>query len=56
MNWRKSSYSANNTNCVEAAPGWPSGVVVRDSKDVPGPVLHFTAAQWRAFTERVKAR
>lgn len=53
--WRKSSYSANNGYCVEV---WPlaavPAVLVRDSKDPDGPVLEFTAAQWRAFTERVK--
>jgi hypothetical protein len=47
--WRKSSRSAEN-NCVEVA--FLNGarlVAVRDSKDRQGPVLLFTAAEWRAF-------
>jgi Domain of unknown function (DUF397) len=47
--WRKSSYSTNNGACVEVA-----GCQVRDSKDPGGPVLSFTPAAWRAFTEGIK--
>ena len=62
-NWRKSSFSFSNGNCVEAAD-WrtpaasmadgncvevASGVAVRDTKDREGPVLKFSAAAWRAF-------
>ena len=55
MNWRKSSFSASQTNCVEVAwrkssfsadqtncveLGWRTdGVAVRDSKNPAGPVL-----------------
>ncbi|MBL7487422.1 DUF397 domain-containing protein [Frankia sp. AgB1.9] len=47
--WRKSSYSATQTNCVEVAV-LPDGTrVVRDSKDPDGPVLQFTRAEWAAF-------
>ncbi|MCP2168829.1 protein of unknown function (DUF397) [Goodfellowiella coeruleoviolacea] len=45
--WRKSSYSEKE-NCVEVAFG-PAAVAVRDSKNVDGPVLGFSAANWRAF-------
>lgn len=38
MTWRKSSFSATETACVEVA--WPvGGVAVRDSKNQGGPVL-----------------
>lgn len=38
MTWRKSSFSASETDCVEVA--WPAtGVAVRDSKNPTGPVL-----------------
>jgi hypothetical protein len=68
--WRKSSFSFSNGNCVEAAD-WrtparsmnngncvevASGVAVRDTQDVAGPVLEFTAAAWRAFTAALKLR
>jgi hypothetical protein len=49
--WRKSSYSAQG-NCVEVAFA-SSGVMVRDSKDVDGPTLHFTAAQWSSLIASV---
>jgi Domain of unknown function (DUF397) len=47
--WRKSSYSSNNGNCVEVARNLPGVVAVRDSKDAAGPALVFTADEWRAF-------
>lgn len=54
MNWRKSSASTYNGNCVEAASD--SGVIlVRDTADRDGPVARFPAQAWRAFTGRVKA-
>jgi Domain of unknown function (DUF397) len=47
--WVKSSLSFANGDCVEVAslPGGQIGI--RDSKDVAGPVLRFTAAEWKAF-------
>jgi Domain of unknown function (DUF397) len=54
FNWRKSSYTTGQGNCVEAAS--PRGVVaVRDSKDPDGPVLAFAPETWQAFTNRVRA-
>ncbi len=53
MTWRKSSYSATESNCVEIART-ASGIAVRDSKDPDGPVLTFTAEQWRAFLARAR--
>ncbi|RKN11060.1 DUF397 domain-containing protein [Streptomyces radicis] len=48
--WRKSSHSgADNGDCVEVADGVPGLVPVRDSKAPGGPVLTFTADQWRPF-------
>lgn len=52
--WRKSSHSAQATDCVELAP--VQGVVaVRDSKDPHGPALMFTGPEWRSFLARVTA-
>ena len=46
--WRKSGWSAHNGNCVEARMA-DGTVQVRDSKDPDGPVLEFTAGEWKAF-------
>ena len=61
VQWRKSSYSGGNGGaCVEVAAAAgakrdPGRVVaVRDSKDPAGPVLVFTADEWRAFTVAVR--
>ncbi|QLJ00187.1 DUF397 domain-containing protein [Streptomyces sp. NEAU-sy36] len=51
--WFKSSYSGGNaTECVEAA-FVPSGVLVRDSKNVSGPILVLHGGAWQAFSEAV---
>jgi hypothetical protein len=54
--WRKSSYSNGQANCVEvtAARGGRPLVAVRDSKGADSPALTFTAAEWRRFTDSVK--
>ena len=50
--WRKSSYSSANGQCVEVAD-LPAAIAVRDSKDPVGPKLIFTPADWRAFLSTV---
>lgn len=52
--FRKSSYSgAANPACVEV--GFVTAeVLLRDSKNRGGPVLHFTPEEWRAFVAGVK--
>jgi len=53
--WRKSSYSGNGANCVEAgnACGF---VLVRDTKDWGrGPVLRVTPADWIRFLKSASA-
>ncbi len=51
--WRKSSYSFANHNCVEVGTG-PAVVAVRDSKDPHGPVLRVSPRTWADFADRVK--
>ncbi|GAA0390940.1 DUF397 domain-containing protein [Micromonospora gifhornensis] len=48
--WRTSTRSTDSGgNCVEVADNLPGMVLVRDSKDRPGPALTFTPAAWHAF-------
>ena len=50
--WRKSSYSGTQTNCVEVASA-PDMVGVRDTKDRDGGVLPVPSPAWQAFITRV---
>jgi hypothetical protein len=52
--WRKSSHSGGTGNCVEVASA-DRVIGVRDSKQYGGgPVLEFTAAEWKAFLSETK--
>lgn len=53
VNWRKSTYSRSNGNCVEVGTGRVM-VAVRDTRDPDGPVIDVSPRAWVAFTERVK--
>ncbi|MCU1687492.1 MAG: hypothetical protein JWQ81_8231 [Amycolatopsis sp.] len=46
--WRKSSYSADQGECVEVAKA-PADVHVRDTKDRASGSLTFGPASWRTF-------
>jgi hypothetical protein len=51
--WRKAQNSIGNGACLEAAP--INGMVgVRDSKNPNGPILTYTAIEWRAFLDGAK--
>ncbi len=50
--WKKSSYSSGEGNCVEVATRPDRQLSVRDSKDPYGPRLTFTLGMWQAFTRR----
>ena len=54
-NWRKSSYTGGQGNCVEVADLDDGGHAVRDSKDPTGPILRFSGDAWTAFVSRVKS-
>ncbi|MEV7011355.1 DUF397 domain-containing protein [Streptosporangium sp. NPDC051022] len=48
--WRTSTRSQGNGQCVEVATNLPGVVAVRDSKNRTGPALTFTPDEWKAFT------
>ncbi|MGC5019636.1 DUF397 domain-containing protein [Micromonospora sp. DT47] len=50
--WRTSTRSIGNGNCVEVATAC-AVVAVRDSKDRPGPVLVFSPSAWASFVTGV---
>ncbi|MFD9432586.1 DUF397 domain-containing protein [Streptomyces sp. NPDC060002] len=47
--FRKSSYSAQQGDCVEVAPTATGGRAVRDSKEPHGPLLTVSSKSWAAF-------
>jgi len=52
--WRKSSFSSANGQCVEVAINLPGVVAVRDSKAPEAATLVISAAEWQAFVTGVK--
>ena len=54
VNWRKSSYSMSNGQCVEVARLADGRIGVRDSKVSDGPVLRFEPAVWAAFLRELR--
>ena len=54
QNWRKSSRSMTNGNCVEVAGLASEFIGVRDSVNPRGTVLGFTHGGWDAFVGGVR--
>jgi hypothetical protein len=52
--WRKSSYSLGNGECIEIGSIGAGVVMIRDSKDAAGPVLRCGPDEWRSFISAVK--
>ncbi len=52
--WRKSSYSGQDTNCVEVGRTG-AGAAVRDSKDRAAGYVTADRGQWQAFLAKVKS-
>ncbi|WP_435111006.1 DUF397 domain-containing protein [Nocardiopsis synnemataformans] len=48
LEFRKSSYSANEAACVEVADA-PGVSVIRDTQNRDAGILAFPAAEWRAL-------
>ncbi|GII85924.1 hypothetical protein Ssi03_39140 [Sphaerisporangium siamense] len=47
--WRKSTFSGPEDNCVEVASNLPGIRAVRDSKNPTGPALVFSSGTWTMF-------
>jgi hypothetical protein len=52
--WRRSSFCSS-TTCIEVRADARGAVAVRDSKSESGPILRYSAEEWRAFVAGVKA-
>lgn len=48
LQWRKSTYSGDSSNCVETATT-PTSILVRDSKNPAGSHLAFPPTAWGDF-------
>lgn len=53
LEFRKSSYSANESACVEVGD-LPNGAAVRDTQHRDHGHLEFTAAEWSALLDVVR--
>jgi hypothetical protein len=51
--WRKSTHSGGDNNCVEVA-GTGTAITVRDSKNPRGGMLSFHPVDWQAFTRNIR--
>lgn len=54
LDWRKSTWSIANGQCIEAASLADGRLAVRDSMDKSGPMVNFTEGEWRSFLKGVK--
>jgi hypothetical protein len=52
--WRKSSYSSQDGNCIEVARKLPGLVAVRDSKEPDGVQLLVPIEAWQVFLRKAR--
>jgi hypothetical protein len=53
MNWRTSTHSTGNGECVEAGSA-DGTVLIRDTKDRQGHTLNVSASAWSKFISIIK--
>ena len=53
--WRKSSHSGQDGNCVEVARNLPGLAAVRDTKAPDGASLVISQEAWQVFVRSVRA-
>ena len=51
--WRTSSYTGSQGNCVEVGKAWDA-VVIRDTKNREAGALHVSPAVWHEFVSALK--
>lgn len=52
--WRKSSRSKDDAQCVEAGTGFGVVGVADTAENQRGPILEFTRAEWGLFLQQIK--
>ncbi|MGJ6968950.1 DUF397 domain-containing protein [Streptosporangium sp. G11] len=52
--FRTSTLSGPNNDCVEVATNLPGFIAVRDSKDPSGPMLTFSPTAWNDFLAGIR--
>lgn len=52
--WRKSSYSAQETNCVEVGRLATGAAAIRDTKNRAAGYFTTTGPQWQSFVDAIR--
>ena len=55
LEWRTSSASGGNGDCVEVAPLPNGGAAVRDTKNPDAGIQRYSKSEWRAFLVGVRS-
>ncbi|WP_033038798.1 DUF397 domain-containing protein [Streptomyces monomycini] len=53
--FRKSTYSSADRECVEVATNHPHLIAIRDSKNPTGPILQLSPIAWISFRTAVRS-
>lgn len=53
--WRKSSFSQGESDCVEVSPALNGWVFVRDSKSQPMPPIGFPSEHWNVVVAALRS-